>query len=165
MSTKPKHVKIYDLKNNLIQEFSTFKEAAIFLNVKVATVKASVYRKTILFKMYKIKSEGEKFIGFKHGKTSGPNYNKLSKSYNKKRCQVRYSDPDLDELSKKRNREISDKIMNLKRSILLTDNYIINSLEKHLGLKPQYVTPELIEIKRKQLTVIRTLKKQRTCLK
>lgn len=165
MNNKPKHVKVYDLNNNLIQEFSTFKEAALFLNVKVTTIKASVYRKTILLKMYKIKSEGEKFIGFKNGVTTGSNYNRLVKSYNKKRCRVRYSDPDLDKLSKKRNREISDKIMNLTRSILLTDNYIINSLEKHLGLKPIHVTPELIEIKRKQLTVIRTLKKQRTCLK
>jgi len=157
---KEKHVKIYDLQNNLITEFYTYKEAAEYIGVTPATVKNSVYRDQKILKKYKVRSQGRKYVGFKNGITSGPEYCRLAKRRNKKRCQVKYEDPMLEALSIVRNRKIADHIVNYKDSVNLTDKYIIVALDKHLGLKPDQVTQQMIDVKRKHIKIIRELKNQ-----
>lgn len=45
---KPKHVKVYDLKQILLAEFYTFKEASIFLNINLSTVKKACQKKSYI---------------------------------------------------------------------------------------------------------------------
>jgi hypothetical protein len=158
MNDKEKHVKLYDLQNNLITEFYTFKEAAKYLGVTHAAAKNSCYRGHISQKKYKIKSEGQKFAGFRHGITSGPEYCKLMKSRNKKRCMIKYKDPVLEALSIKRNDEINSSTCNKRRSRALVDIYIIKAIEKHVGLKSYQITQQMIDVKRKHIEIIRKLK-------
>lgn len=155
---KEKHVKVYDLQDNLITEFYTYKEAGRFIGVEASTVLLAARRGNRVLKKYRIKSEGQKFRGFKHGQTNTPEYQKLVRKYNKKRCLIKYEDPELEALAIKRSREISDEMFNRKNSRELTDKYIIGALDKHLGLKPYQVTQQMIDVKRKHIQVLRALK-------
>lgn len=157
---KEKHVKIYDLQNNLITEFYTYKEAAEYIGVTPATVKNSVYRDQKVLKKYKVRSQGQKYVGFKQGVTSGPEYCKLMKRRNNKRCMIKYEDPVLEALSLKRNEEINYSTFNKRRSRNLSDSYIIKAIGKHVGLMPHQVTQQIIDVKRKHIEIIRELKNQ-----
>jgi hypothetical protein len=155
---KSKHVKIYDLQGNFITEFYTFKEAGQFMGVDKSTVLYAVKRKNPIKKTYIVKSEGQKFRGFKHKVTTGTDYQLLVRKYNKKRCLIKYKDPEHEALSIIRSREISDIMHNKKRCRELTDNYIICAIDKHLGIKRKDVTQQMINAKRKQLEVLRSFK-------
>lgn len=157
---KEKHVKIYDLQNNLITEFYTYKEAAEYIGVTPATVKNSVYRDHKILKKYKVKSQGQKYVGFKRGIKSGPEYCKLRKRHNKKRCMIKYEDPVLEALSLKRNEKINQSTCNKRKSRALVDSYIIKAIEKHLGIKPHQITQKMIDVKRKHIEIIRNFKNQ-----
>ena len=157
---KSKHVKLYDLQDNLIIEFYTFKEAANYLGVTHAAAKNAYYRGHICQKKYRIKSEGQMFVGFKHGVTSGPEYCKLRKRQNKKRCMIKYDDPVLEALSIKKNNEINLSTCNKRRSRSLADIYVIRAIEKHVGLKPHQITQQMIDVKRKHIELIRKFKNQ-----
>lgn len=165
MNDKEKHVKLYDLQDNLIVEFYTFKEAANYLGVTHAAAKNSYYRGQICQKKYKIKSEGQMFAGFKKGVTSGPEYCKLRKRQNKKRCMIKYEDLELEALSIRRNREINSSTFNKRRSRHLVDLYVIKAIEKHVGLKAHQITQQMIDVKRKHIEIIRNLKNQGICVR
>jgi hypothetical protein len=62
MNGKPKHVKVYDLERNLIEEFSMYKEAAKYLMVSEGAVKNAAQRGSCLGTKYYIRSEGPKTI-------------------------------------------------------------------------------------------------------
>ena len=160
MNDKEKHVKLYDLQDNLIIEFYTFKEAANYLGVTHSSAKNSCYRNHISQKKYKIKSEGQKFAGFKQGITSGPEYCKLAKKRNKKRCMIKYEDSLLETLSIQRNTEINSSTCNKRRSRSLVDIYVIKAIEKHVGLKRHQITQQMIDVKRKHIELIRKFKNQ-----
>lgn len=157
---KSKHVKIYDLEDNIVTEFYTFKEAAEYLGVTYAAAKNASYRGHISQKKYKIRSEGQKFVGFKRGVNFGPEYCKLRKRNNKKRCLITYKDPELDALCTKRAIEITQYVGIKRASRTLSDKYVIKAIFKHVNLSKDLITQELIDVKRKHIELIRKIKNQ-----
>ena len=62
MNDKPKHVKVYDLQNNLIGEFSMYKEAADYYGITLSAVMNGFKRNSCVDRKYYIRSEGPKFM-------------------------------------------------------------------------------------------------------
>lgn len=119
-----------------------------------------------------------------HGKQKGVKYRHTTckhcvKNYNS--CRIKYHDPVLNELSKKRAEYLYNKLYNKKhvatirlnarisknkRRSDLTDNIIINdiisspAIIKRVGrpLTKDEITPTMIDVKRKSILLNRTLK-------
>lgn len=204
-------VKIYDLDDNLLEQFDTYNEAAEFLGTSQTNVVNTCMRLGTFQGKYKIRSKG-----------SSPEKKESArlkeKAKNKNWCRVKYPTLELDELSRKgckkltktlyynKNKErivqkskeyysknFSVKLANNKKyymfnkdylmqkhkewiarnkdshdqyhinyrrnaSDTLSDVYIKTTLATTLGLNVSQITPEMIDIKRKQVKLYRSLK-------
>lgn len=137
MNGKPKHVKVYDLENNLIAEFSMYKEAAKYLMASYGAISNAAQRGSCVKNKYYIKSIGPKTIdnskktnlfckscGIKicdKNKYTQVSYSRIyiankCKSCERKTnfCDLHYESEELETLSKKRSLEISRSKWKLK---------------------------------------------------
>jgi len=137
MITRLKHVKVYDLQNNLIGEFLTKQEAADYYCITHYAVKKAIEKNCCVDEKYYIRSEGSRFmlniqkeslncsrcgvkICDKNKYKINPKVSKyisgMCKScfINAKFCALHYESKELEILSSKRSQNISKRMWQLK---------------------------------------------------
>ena len=137
MITRVKHVKVYDLQNNLIGEFLTKQEAADYYCITHYTVKKAIEKNCCVHKKYYIKSEGPRYmrnaekeslnckncgikICDKNKYIIDSRIDKYISSMcrscfiNAKFCVLHYESKELEILSSKRSQNISKRMWQLK---------------------------------------------------